>query len=38
LKGIVERARLLGGSARIDSEPGKGTRIDVVLPLSGFLG
>ncbi len=38
LKGIQERARLLGGSARVDSLPGKGTRIVVRLPLSGFPG
>jgi two-component system, NarL family, sensor histidine kinase UhpB len=31
--GIRERARLLGGSAVIDSEPGKGTRIVVELPI-----
>jgi len=33
LQGIRERARLLGGSASIDSAPGKGTRIAVELPL-----
>lgn len=33
LEGIRERARLLGGRARIQSEPGKGTRIAVELPL-----
>lgn len=33
LKGIRERARLLGGHATIDSNPGNGTRIQVVLPL-----
>lgn len=31
--GIRERARLLGGSATIDSEAGKGTRIVVELPV-----
>jgi signal transduction histidine kinase len=35
LRGICERARLLGGSARVDSQPGKGTRIAVSLPLTG---
>lgn len=34
VRGICERARLLGGSARIDSQPGKGTRIAVNLPLA----
>jgi len=34
LKGIRERARLLGGSAQVDSQPGKGTRIAIRLPLS----
>jgi PAS domain S-box-containing protein len=33
LRGMRERARLLGGSATIDSEPGKGTRIVVELPV-----
>ncbi len=32
VQGIVERARLFGGSAEIKSEPGKGTRILVQLP------
>lgn len=32
LEGIRERARLFGGAARIDSAPGKGTRIEVELP------
>jgi signal transduction histidine kinase len=33
LLGIRERARLFGGSAEIDSEPGSGTRICVELPV-----
>jgi signal transduction histidine kinase len=33
LQGIRERARLLGGRAHIDSQPGQGTRISVELPL-----
>lgn len=33
LRGIRERARLLGGQAEIESSPGKGTRIRVELPL-----
>jgi len=30
---MKERTRLLGGSCRIDSQPGQGTRINVVVPL-----
>ena len=33
LVGLQERATLLGGKARIESAPGKGTRIAVELPL-----
>jgi len=33
LRGIRERAKLLGGQARIESESGKGTKIAVDLPL-----
>jgi signal transduction histidine kinase len=33
LKGIRERARLLGGAANIESAPGSGTRIVVKLPV-----
>ena len=33
LHGIRERARLLGGTATIDSQPGEGTRVMVELPL-----
>ncbi|HYW78772.1 MAG TPA: PAS domain-containing protein, partial [Thermoguttaceae bacterium] len=33
VRGIIERARLFGGQATIDTEPGKGTRITVILPL-----
>jgi PAS domain S-box-containing protein len=33
LEGIRERARLLGGSVSIESEPGEGTRVIVDLPL-----
>ncbi|MCC9606975.1 PAS domain-containing protein [Blastopirellula sp. JC732] len=32
VRGIIERARLFGGSAKIDSSLGKGTRIFVQLP------
>jgi signal transduction histidine kinase len=34
VKGIRERARLLGGHAIIDSAPGKGTRVSVEFPLA----
>ena len=33
LEGIRERARFLGGAAKIESQPGKGTCIEVELPL-----
>ena len=32
LRGIYERARLFGGEARIESEPGEGTTVSVQLP------
>ncbi len=38
LRGIRERARLLGGRAVIDSTPGQGTRVVVDLPLAGLPG
>jgi PAS domain S-box-containing protein len=37
LQGIHERARLLGGSAIIDTSPGKGTEIRATLPISDSL-
>jgi signal transduction histidine kinase len=37
LQGIRQRARLLGGRADIDSGPGRGTRIDVELPVTHAL-
>ena len=33
IRGIRERARLFGGSARITTAPGKGTRVAVTLPV-----
>jgi signal transduction histidine kinase len=32
LLGMEERANLLGGSLKIDSEPGKGTTVNVIIP------
>jgi two-component system sensor histidine kinase DegS len=37
LTGVRERARLLGGRAKIKSAVGQGTRIDVELPLTDVL-
>jgi len=37
LTGMKERARLLGGATHIDSQPGKGTRVQVTLPLAQGL-
>jgi two-component system sensor histidine kinase DegS len=33
VRGIVERAKLVGGEAHIDSKKGRGTRIVVIVPL-----
>lgn len=33
LKGMTERARLLGGRARIETKPGQGTTVSVTIPL-----
>jgi signal transduction histidine kinase len=30
-----ERAEMLGGSLRVDSEPGMGTRVELRVPLNG---
>jgi len=37
LTGIKERARLLRGTAQINSSPGQGTRVEVTLPLAEAL-
>jgi NarL family two-component system sensor histidine kinase LiaS len=37
LTGVKERARLLGGEAKIESAPSQGTTIDVVLPVTDVL-
>ncbi len=34
LAGVRDRARILGGSAEIDSQPGAGTTVRVILPLT----
>jgi signal transduction histidine kinase len=31
--GIRERVRLMGGECQVESHPGRGTRLDVCLPL-----
>ena len=33
LRGMEERARLCGGTFRIDSQPGRGTQVEVRIPL-----
>ncbi|WP_242392740.1 ATP-binding protein [Anaeromyxobacter oryzisoli] len=38
LLGIRERAEILGGTARIDSAPGKGTRVLVRIPVAAMRG
>ncbi len=37
LRGIEERARLFGGSARIITSPGQGTKVAVTIPRDGSL-
>jgi len=34
LRSIVERARLVGGEAKIDSKKGRGTKIVIEVPLT----
>ncbi|GEM_PF-3464253 len=34
LKSLAERVRILGGTLNVDSAPGKGTRIEVLIPIS----
>ncbi|HET9112184.1 MAG TPA: sensor histidine kinase, partial [Ktedonobacterales bacterium] len=37
VRGMSERARLLGGELRVASAPGEGTRIEVIIPLGTRL-
>ena len=37
LRSIRERAEMLGGSLRVDSRPGAGTRVELRVPLDGLL-
>ena len=37
LKNIAERAHMLGGTFKLDSAPGRGTRIEVVIPVAGAI-
>ncbi len=34
LKNIAERARILGGRLKLDSAPGRGTRLEITIPIS----
>ncbi|HEY1661545.1 MAG TPA: PAS domain S-box protein [Verrucomicrobiae bacterium] len=34
LKNIAERSRILGGMLRVDSRPGRGTYIEIIIPIS----
>jgi signal transduction histidine kinase len=36
--GMRERVEMLGGSLKVESGPGKGTRLDVTVPLEGLKG
>lgn len=38
LKNIAERVRILGGSLKVDSRPGAGTRLEVILPAGAEAG
>jgi len=38
LKNIAERARMLGGKLKMDSRPGKGTRVEITIPISAEAG
>jgi signal transduction histidine kinase len=34
---MKERARLVGGACKVRSQPGKGTKVAVRIPLRGFI-
>jgi PAS domain S-box-containing protein len=34
LKNMTERARILGGRLKLDSSPGKGVRVEIIIPIS----
>ncbi len=38
LKNIAERVRMLGGNIKLDSQPEKGTRIEITVPISAEQG
>ena len=38
LKNIAERVRMLGGKIKLDSQPEKGTRIEITIPISAEHG
>jgi signal transduction histidine kinase len=38
LKNIAERVRMLGGKLKLDSQPEKGTRIEITIPISAEHG
>jgi signal transduction histidine kinase len=38
LKNIAERARILGGNLKLDTAPGQGARLEIVIPISGGQG
>jgi signal transduction histidine kinase len=38
LRGMEERVRHLGGTFEIDSRPGRGTKLEIVLPLVSLNG
>ena len=35
MRSIGERAEMLGGTLRVDAEPGEGTRVEIRVPLDG---